>query len=191
LVPATSWSRLSTIGGELRSGTLNDRTLIWQTGWQVFGESPFRGVGAAAFAPAIEHSLGMPFNAPSADEGAPATELVAHNSFLSVLVEQGVIGFALFVALLLAILRCALQLPILEKMFWISFFMIWVIGASTLTYEDRKLPWLLFAIVIAQAASQIPAVTRLGKLRRATRPRAESRYPAGIPARGSAFGRWS
>lgn len=191
LVPATSWSRLSTIGGELRSGTLNDRTMIWQTGWQVFGESPFRGVGAAAFAPAIQHALGMPFNGPSIENGQPAAELVAHNSFLSVLVEQGVIGFALFLALLLAILQCAFRLPMLEKMFWLSFFMTWVIGASTLTYEDRKLPWLLFAIVIAQAASQIPAVTRLRKPRRTTGHRADSGYPAAIPARGSAFGRWS
>jgi O-antigen ligase len=196
LVPATSWTRLSTIGSELRAGTLNERTMIWQTGWQVFGESPFRGIGAGAFAPAIQHALGMPFlgppnEGPSSEEVQHDPELVAHNSFISVLVEEGVIGFVLFLAVLLVIIRCAFRLPQLEKMFWLSFFMTWILGVSTLTYEDRKLPWLLFAILIGQAASQIPSFTRLGKPGATIRRRVGPGYPTAVPARGSAVRRWS
>jgi O-antigen ligase len=160
VVPATSWTRLGTIGGELRGGTLNQRTMIWEAGWEVFGQSPLRGIGAASFAPAVQHSLGMPFRGQSEEEGEPNVELVAHNSFLSVLVEQGVIGFGLFLAVLLALAVPVLRLPVLEKMFWLSFLVTWVIGASTLTYEDRKLPWLLFGILTAQVASRIPNFSR-------------------------------
>lgn len=194
VVPATSWTRLGTIGGELRAGTLNDRTMIWQTGWQVFGESPFIGIGAGAFAPAIQHALGMPFLGPSNEgplneAGQHDPELVAHNSFVSVLVEQGIIGFALFLAVLLVIIRSAFRLPKLEKMFWLSFFMTWFIGVSSLTYEDRKLPWLLFAILVAQAASQVPSFTRLSKPGATIRRRVGPSYPAAVPARGPAFRR--
>jgi hypothetical protein len=47
-MPERSWSRLSTIGTEITSGTLNERTMIWQVGWQVFGQAPFQGGGTHA-----------------------------------------------------------------------------------------------------------------------------------------------
>ena len=47
-VPASSWKRLSTIPKEFAWGTLDERTVVWQAGWEVFREHPFRGVGAGA-----------------------------------------------------------------------------------------------------------------------------------------------
>ncbi len=79
-MPEKSWSRLSTIGSEIGSGTLNERTMIWQIGWQIFGKAPFQGVGSEAFAGTAEHSLGLASDSRS-DMGVSATRLAAHNTF--------------------------------------------------------------------------------------------------------------
>jgi O-antigen ligase len=193
LVPQTSWSRLGTIGSEVSSGTLNERTMIWQAGWVVFNQSPFRGVGAAAFAPSIEHALGMPFHGSGGDNGGPATpELVAHNTFISVLVEQGVIGFALFLGILLALIFSAWHLPLVDRAFWLSVLLTWAIGVSSLTWEDRKPSWFLFGVLVAAAAAQVPSIRRRDTLRSAAPQRIKFGAQGPVSAtRGTQFGRWS
>ncbi len=162
-VPQTSWSRLGTIGAEVKSGTLNERTMIWQAGWAVFSQSPFGGVGVGAFAPTVQHALGMPFRAAMEGEGQgqQVVELVAHNTFISVLVEQGVIGFALFLGILLALLLAALRFPVLDRAFWLSVLITWTIGVSSLTWEARKPSWLIFGLLAAAAGVQVPLKRRV------------------------------
>ncbi len=192
LVPQSSWSRLSTIGSEVSSGTLNERTMIWRAGWVVFNQSPFRGVGAAAFAPAVEHALGMPFHGSGINDGGPSNvELVAHNTFLSVLVEQGVIGFALFVGILLALVVSAWHLPLVDRAFWLSVLLTWAIGVSSLTWEDRKPSWFLFGVLVAAAAAQIPSMRGGDRPQAASAARAKFGAPRPVPARGTQLGRWS
>jgi O-antigen ligase len=191
-VPQSSWSRLGTIGAEVSSGTLNERTMIWQAGWVVFGQSPFRGVGAAAFAPSVEHAMGMPFHGTSMDEGGPVNvELVAHNTFISVLVEQGVIGFALFLGILLTLVFSAWQFPAVDRVFWLSLLLTWAIGVSSLTWEDRKPSWFIFGVLVAAAAAQIPSISRARRPRPTSGPRLEFGPQDPLPARGAQFGRWS
>jgi O-antigen ligase len=77
---------------------------------------------------------------------------VAHNSFISVLVELGVIGFALFVLILtIAMIEAARQTK-WHSRFWVSVLVTWVIAASTLTLEYRKPTWLFLSLVVASAA---------------------------------------
>jgi O-antigen ligase len=154
-MPASSWSRLSTIGTEIRSGTLNERTMIWQVGWQVFGQAPFQGVGSGAYAPTVEHTLGLASDVAGAEAGSPVARLVAHNTFFSILVEQGVIGFALFFALLLSLVLSAWKLPKVERVFWLCILLTWGIGALDLTWEDRKPTWFVFGLLISVAATRI------------------------------------
>ena len=154
-MPASSWSRLSAIGSEVSSGTLNERTLIWQIGWQVFGQAPLQGVGAAAYAPTVEHALGLASDSGSNDSGVVVARLVAHNTFFSVLVEEGVIGFALFLALLLALVLSAWKLPQIDRVFWLFLLLTWAIGACDLTWETRKPTWVIFGLLIAAASTKI------------------------------------
>jgi len=158
-IPETSWSRLSTIGSEISSGTLNERTMIWQLGWQVFGQAPFQGVGLRAYAPTVEHSLGLASN-PGNEIAGPVASLVAHNTFFSVLVEQGVIGFALFCALLFTLVLAAWKLPSIERLFWLCLLLTWAIGALALTWEDRKPTWFFFGLLMATAATKLAPETR-------------------------------
>ena len=138
--------------------------MIWQIGWQVFGQAPFQGVGAGAYAPTVEHSLGLASNSDSADIGVVVARLVAHNTFFSVLVEQGVIGFALFFALLITLVLSAWKLPRVERVFWLCILLTWAIGALDLTWEERKPTWFIFGLLIAVAATKLaPEARSVGK----------------------------
>ena len=153
-MPQSSWTRLSTIGSEVSSGTLNERTLIWQVGWQVFGQAPFQGVGSAAYAPTVEHALGLASDSGTEGSGVTVGRLVAHNTFFSVLVEEGVIGFALFSALLLTLVLSAWKLPHIDRVFWLFLLLTWAIGASDLTWETRKPTWVIFGLLVAAASTK-------------------------------------
>jgi O-antigen ligase len=129
----------------VREGGLNQRILIWQTGWEEFRKHPFLGVGASAFASTMERQIGRP-------EGG---ERVAHNAFLSVLFESGVVGLFIYVSLLLAMVLVVFQMPRLERNFWLVTLLAWGIGVCSLTWEYRKPTWFLFAMLTVQAATRV------------------------------------
>ncbi len=85
-VPETSWTRISTISAQVDSGDLNQRTAIWAAGLRAFAAHPVLGVGEGAYLQISDRQLGEGF--------------VAHNTFVSVLVELGIVGFLLFAAIL-------------------------------------------------------------------------------------------
>ncbi len=145
LVPAASWQRLLTLASEMTEGTLNDRRVLWREGWRVFQHSPFVGIGAGAYPVALIPAFGEPWRFTP----------VAHNSFLSVLVETGVVGFVLFAAMLLVMAALALRLPWLERCFWLTVLAVWCLGVSALTWEYRKPTWFLFGILVAHVALRL------------------------------------
>jgi O-antigen ligase len=140
-VPSTSWERLSTIPKELTQGTLNARRLVWEAGREVFRVHPFQGVGAGAFRESVSRSLGVP--------------MVAHNTFLSVLVEEGVIGFGLFCALMGVLGVSACQMAPLARKLWIVTLGVWVVGVCGASWEMQKPTWLFFGLLIGQWASMV------------------------------------
>ncbi len=77
---------------------------------------------------------------------------VAHNTYLSVLVEEGLVGFVLFAAILWIVFRTAWRQPKWERRFWLTVLAVWAIGASTLTWEHRKTTWLFMTLIIAAGA---------------------------------------
>jgi len=131
LVPQASLDRLGTAYAELSGGgNLTGRTDIWHDAFLRFLDNPILGVGSDAFATVSEHRL------------------VAHNSFLSVLVETGIVGLVLFVALFGIALFCTFKLPKLEANLWRTALLIWFLGASALTYEHHKPTWLVLALIV-------------------------------------------
>jgi O-antigen ligase len=180
-MPQSSWSRLSTIGSEITTGTLNERTMIWQIGWQVFGKAPFQGVGAGAYAPTIEHTLGLASDV-GGETGSQVARLVAHNTFFSILVEQGVIGFALFLALLLSLVLSAWKLPRVDRIFWLCILLTWAIGALDLTWEERKPTWFIFGLLIAATATKLTVKSRSSRREMMPVQHAERYAQAALPA---------
>jgi O-antigen ligase len=144
LAPSASRERLSSLPAELTQGTLHNRTRIWKAGLKVLKHHPLAGAGAAAYPVAVEPALGRP-----ALEGH---EYVAHNTFLSVAVETGLIGAALFGAMLAVLAVFVWIMPFTERALWAVMLAVWAAGVSTLTWEHRKPGWLIFALIMTQWA---------------------------------------
>ncbi len=130
-----SFQRLGTTTTELTEGDLNNRTNNWREGLDAFVEHPIIGIGSNMYRSV--NSLGK----------------VAHNSFISVLVELGLIGFLLFGIILTIVFTQAWSQPYKwDKSFWLTVFTVWTIGSSTLTWEYRKTTWLFLSFIVASAA---------------------------------------
>lgn len=89
---------------ETQGGT--GREDIWAVGWRMVEDEPARGVGAGNFPVASIHYLLEP-GAIRRDEFIVDEPKVAHNTYLQILAELGVVGLALFVGILLFSLTCA------------------------------------------------------------------------------------
>jgi O-antigen ligase len=150
-----SFQRLSTTGAELTSGDLNNRTNNWSEGLAAFAERPLLGVGSNMYRSI--NSLGK----------------VGHNSFVSVLVELGLIGFILFSIILGIAFVHAWRQPKWQSWFWLTVLTVWSIGAFTLTWESRKSTWvfLSFAVVSAAITNKQEEPALIGTQTRLTRSR--------------------
>ncbi|WP_221567170.1 O-antigen ligase [Alkalihalobacillus sp. TS-13] len=127
--------RFFMIEQEINSGQFGNREYIWKGGIDLFLKNPMLGIGVGTFSFEIKDYIGE--------------MKVAHNTFLSILVEQGIIGFSIYLSIFLGIFISSTKL-LKENMF-----LVWVItiiilmGTFTLTFEHRKILWvtILFLIV--------------------------------------------
>jgi O-antigen ligase len=138
IIPAASWKRLGTIQSEVSHGSLTMRRTIWKAALIVYEQHPVKGLGAGALPKAVGPLLGR--------------ELVAHNTFLSILVEGGMIGLASFIALLVVLIFAAFGMGGAERSLWIVLLMTWAVGVNAATWEYLKPTWFMFGLLIAQAA---------------------------------------
>ncbi len=136
LIPQTSVERFLTTSSEISSGALGGRGHIWKMGLQTYSQHPVLGVGAGAFKAAV--GIGK----------------VAHNTFISILVELGIVGISLFLGILGVVLAHALRHPPWRARFWLTLLVIWALAASSLTWEHRKLTWLVLTLTAASGAVQ-------------------------------------
>ena len=130
LVPQTSIERLSTTSGELTEGDLNGRRQLWEIGKEAFLQRPINGWGSGVFKTL---SGGQ----------------VAHNTYLSVLAESGFIGFVFFSAMMFTALFQVKKLDKLMAVLWLTIFLSWAIGVSSMTWELRKPTWLIMSLALA------------------------------------------
>ncbi len=154
LAPAASRERLDTISNELARGTFHGRTRIWKAGFHVLKKHPVLGVGSGAYPEAVRPSLGTP--------GVPGFRYVAHNTFLSVLVECGLAGFSIYGILLGLLALFVWTMQPTERALWAVMLATWAVGVSTLTWEHYKPSWLIVALITTEWAwSYWPAARRV------------------------------
>jgi O-antigen ligase len=134
LIPQESFQRLGTTGTEISSGDLNGRVELWRQGIVAFEEHPLLGVGSNMY------------------RSVNTENKVAHNSFISVLVELGLVGIVLFGITLAIAIRQIFGQPTWDTRLWLAVLAGWVVAASTLTWEYRKPTWLFLSLIIANAA---------------------------------------
>lgn len=148
-IPAETWGRLLLFSTELTQGTLTHRTLIWSAGLAAFREHSFLGVGSGAYAATVSQAVNIPY--------------VAHNTFLSVLVELGVVGALLMLALMASLYYTAFRMPGLERRLWVTVLLTWTVGVMALTWEYRKPTWIMFGLLVAHAYSRRPKTILFAK----------------------------
>ena len=137
VIPPTSWQRLTTTHSELSSGTIGFRKIIWAAGLNVAFAHPVVGVGAGAFASSVAPELARPF--------------AAHNAFLAVLVEQGVVGLALFAMMFIAAFVTSSRLSPMAARFRVVLLATLVIGVMPLNWDYIKTLWFVLALLAAQS----------------------------------------
>jgi len=134
-IPQATLDRLLSAGTELSGGTLTHRTVIWAAGLEAVRDHAFLGVGAGAYGPTVLKAVDIPY--------------VAHNTFLSVFVELGVVGALILGGLLASAFLYAFLMPSLERCLWIALLLTWSAGVSSLTWEYRKPTWFVFGMLAA------------------------------------------
>lgn len=119
-----------------QAGTFAIRVDQWRIGLEVWNGSPLIGVGAGGFVTAAVERGGR--------------GLVAHNTFVQVLTDNGAVGMALFLVAWLLLLRQAWTLPRRERMLWLGAAIVWGISAVTTSLEYFKITWLLYAWIMVE-----------------------------------------
>jgi O-antigen ligase len=128
--------------------TWNGRTDIWQGALDVVSSHPILGVGAGNYAEAaMDYSASI--QARSISEGRVAG--VAHNMFLGVASQLGLVGLTLFLGLLFLVFKTAA--PIAQKSnLGTGIFLgliVAMIAGMTLSWETEKIVYFLYGSVVA------------------------------------------
>jgi len=146
-VPDKVVQRLATTGSEVESARFGGRFKLWVAGVHAFAQRPVMGYGVSGFRPAIAPELGS------------ATD-VAHNSFLSVLVEEGLVGLLFYLLMLLSVYLAILRLPRLDRRFALVLFGTLITAMLPLTWEDQKTAWFIMAALFGMAKIQATGLSR-------------------------------
>lgn len=179
--PETLMQRLASTRTEVEQGRLGGRFRLWRAGIFAFAERPLAGYGTGGFRGAVSQRLGS------------GTQ-VAHNSYISVLVEQGLIGFLLYLAMFVAVFRAVRRQPILERRYALVLMATLGVVMLPLTWEDKKQVWFVLAALVglaqAHAAAGMDAIPDAAPVRwpgmrpaSATRPLGPMTAPGGQPRR--------
>jgi O-antigen ligase len=84
------------------------RSDLWKIGWRMFEDEPIRGIGSGNFPISSIHYLVQP-GVIERDDFIISTPKVAHNTYLQILAELGIIGLAMFLTIIGFSMRCALR----------------------------------------------------------------------------------
>jgi|WetSurMetagenome_2_1015567.scaffolds.fasta_scaffold08990_4 O-antigen ligase len=130
LLPAAVIQRLSSAGSSISGADIGGRITLWLGSIAVFLQHPLLGSGSNT----LYNLIGS----------------YAHETFLSVLAETGLIGFVIFMSVIVYIFMEIMRLPKGYKGLWVATFFVWVIGVLSLSFEFRKITWLFFSLMISQ-----------------------------------------
>lgn len=131
--PQQSWNRIGTLVTSLRAGDLNSRELVWQNGLRAFHSHYLVGVGAGAFQAGAQSCFD------------------AHNTFLAVLVEQGLVGFSMFSVLLGFVVYSVTRLRGDERMMCALLLLCWGVGVFTLGWAMNRATWFVLGFIVTCA----------------------------------------
>jgi O-antigen ligase len=133
ILPAQVFERLATTFSSIGSADIGGRVSLWGKTIAVFLEHPIIGSGSGT----LKMAIGT----------------WAHQTFLSVLAETGLIGFLLFIFTIAFVVNQAARMPNENSRLWFSVLFVWIIGILALSWETKKATWLLLNFVIMEGAA--------------------------------------
>lgn len=137
MAPEKVTARLESTQAAVRAGDLNERGAVWAEGVRLIAENPLLGSGSGAFRSA-----------------AVGVNKVGHNFALTLLAEVGVIGFGLFMAMLVTALLSLRRVHGPVRGFWVAIFSAWLFAAMLHNWEYRKQTWFFIALLVAAGSQQ-------------------------------------
>jgi O-antigen ligase len=133
IIPPAIMDRLATTAASIRAEDIGGRFAIWKETITIFIQHPVIGSGAGT----LSTTIGV----------------WAHQTFLSILAETGLIGFFLFLCVLAIVLNQTARLFKEYAGLWFSVFFVWAIGVLSLSWETRKVTWLFLSFVIIEGVA--------------------------------------
>jgi O-antigen ligase len=133
LIPVGTISRLETVAASIGSADFGSRGLLWREAFKLFLAHPILGNGSGS----VTVTIGSE----------------AHNIFLSILAETGLIGIILFLSIIAIVFNEIRKLPKGYSGPWLAVFFVMLIGTSLLSWEFKKATWLLLSFTIIQGSA--------------------------------------
>jgi O-antigen ligase len=145
LVPENTLGRIATLTADRTySGprSLNGRLAAWEAGFDIFARNPLIGAGIGTFAGqnAVLHG----------------SALTAHNVFIGVAAELGLIGLALFLLVLSRFVKDIRVLPAADRRTWWALILVMTPAFMFGNWTWNKETWLLLALATAHAQRFMP-----------------------------------
>jgi O-antigen ligase len=131
-IPDSVINRLGTIGNSIGEGDLGGRVNLWREAIAVYAQHPVLGIGSGVIFSIIGSAV--------------------HNTFISIAAETGFIGFILFLTTIGIVVFEAVRLPKGTSGLWLAIFMTWIIGAWSLSWDVKKLTWIVFSFIIIESS---------------------------------------
>jgi O-antigen ligase len=132
VMPDSTLGRFESLDTELTIGTFTNRKEIWRVASELFQDNMVVGAGVGSFGRAMGDAVNW--------------SMVAHNTFISVAVELGIVGLVLYVVPIGFALLAARRLPEDERWLVWGAFAAWTVGVMSLSWEHQKVSWFLLVM---------------------------------------------
>lgn len=138
-VPDFAAQRFATIPEQLAEGEVDDRQELWSAALAVFADHPLTGVGAGA------SRLGI--------EAVSGRQQGAHNTYLSIGADLGILGLGVFTLALLAVGLAVWRSPAPERSTGLVVLLVLLVGLLPRHWETSKALWAILALLVARLAA--------------------------------------
>ena len=129
--------RITQTQEQIEGGQFSGRGNIWKSGLVVFSDNAFFGVGTGSYGRAITEHYGRAMG--------------AHNTYLSVIVESGIIGIALFLLILTVAIFPVSFVNYTQKVFYTIIMLTLLVSMMPAHLETDKVLW--FALSLFQGGA--------------------------------------
>lgn len=145
-IPVSLWERFSETGDLVQSGNFSDRGHIWESGLKAFSsENILLGVGYSNFSTMLRQHYGW--------------QMASHNTYLSYLVDLGIIGFVIFINILIKMMKSVKVMHKQSKDIYVYAYIIpFLLVMFVLETEYKR--WLFMLGVMLEAYCRLNYISR-------------------------------